>query len=102
MERNEILNYLITKNGYKSYLEIGVAVPEMNFDLIDCELKEGCDPYIDCFSDFGFNGEDAIEEYKKRVTYLMTSDELFESMPEEKKYDIIFSDGDHSELQTKK
>ncbi|MBP5724905.1 MAG: class I SAM-dependent methyltransferase [Bacteroidales bacterium] len=102
MERNEILNYLIAKNGYKSYLEIGVAVPGMNYDLINCELKEGCDPYMDCFFDFGFNGADAIEEYKKRVTYLMTSDELFESMPEEKKYDIIFSDGDHSELQTKK
>ena len=38
--RTDIINYLIWKQGYRSYLEIGLDDPEPNFTKIRCELKE--------------------------------------------------------------
>ena len=103
MAKVEYINQLIKKNGYKTYLEIGVSVPDLNYNLIECETKEGCDPYFDAPYDYGF-GEYAeqLESYRNSVTYLMTSDEMFSRMPAEKKYDIIFIDGDHTEAGSKK
>ena len=43
--RTDIINYLIWKQGYRSYLEIGLDDPEPNFTKIRCELKESVDPY---------------------------------------------------------
>ena len=57
MERKEIINHVIKKYGYQTYLEIGVAIPTMNYDLIECEHKEGCDPYTDDTFDFHYYGE---------------------------------------------
>lgn len=96
----ELINTLIAKNGYKSYLEIGVGNPERNYFLIECEEKECIDPmYIneDTVFEDKFN---AMENLGKCVSYKMTSDEAFEIMPEDKKYDLIFIDGDHSEEQS--
>lgn len=94
MKRTDIINKLIKDNGYKSYLEIGVPDPRRNYYKIDCERKECVDPLID----------DPLEQYdlidtSKWLTYRMTSDEMFESMPEDKKFDIIFIDGLHHEDQ---
>ncbi len=102
MERKEIINHVIKKYGYKTYLEIGVAIPTMNYDLIECEHKEGCDPYTDDTFDFHYYGEEFAEECYKRITYRMTSDEMFASMAPEKKFDFIFIDGLHTEEQVKK
>lgn len=45
--RTEIINHLIRKYGYKTYLEIGVGDPRKNLCLIECEKKTGVDPYFD-------------------------------------------------------
>lgn len=71
--RTEIINYLIKKYGYKSYLEIGIAW-KGNFDLIECEKKTGVDPGYD-------------------TDYRMSSDEFFKINKDV--YDIVFIDGLH-------
>lgn len=75
--RIDIINYLIKKNNYKTYLEIGVQ-NGISFRAIELpvENKVGVDP--DPFS---------------KATVYMTSDEFFEQNL--KKFDIIFIDGLH-------
>jgi hypothetical protein len=78
MTRTEIINGLIEKNNYKSYLEIGVntpAQPGYNWVGVNVPLKHGVDPNVD-------------------TTYKMTSDEFFEKHITQK-YDIVFVDGLH-------
>jgi hypothetical protein len=100
MNRTDIINSLIKKYNYKSYLEIGLDNPNHNYNLIDCELKECVDPY---FEDDHKNGYDNkldkkfMEETLKILTYRMTSDEFFNQ--NKKKYDIIFIDGLHTKEQ---
>jgi hypothetical protein len=78
MTRTEIINGLIKKNNYTSYLEIGVntpAQPGYNWVGVNIPLKHGVDPNVD-------------------TTYKMTSDEFFEKHITQK-YDIVFVDGLH-------
>jgi predicted O-methyltransferase YrrM len=78
MTRTQIINSLIKKNNYKSYLEIGVntpAQPGYNWTNVQVELKHGVDPNVD-------------------TTFKMTSDDFFEKHIKQK-YDIIFVDGLH-------
>lgn len=78
MTRTEIINELIKKNNYKSYLEIGVntpAQPGYNWVGVSAEIKHGVDPNVD-------------------TTFRMTSDEFFKNKINQK-YDIIFIDGLH-------
>lgn len=78
MNRTEILNKLIQKNNFKSYLEIGVNTPNQpgyNWVGVSCETKHGVDPNVD-------------------TTYRMTSDEFFSNHISQK-YDIVFVDGLH-------
>lgn len=86
MEVNEVINYLIDKHNYKSYLEIGVWQGK-TFEQINIENKESCDV------------SDIYWYLDIPITYLMTSDEMFAKMPIDKKYDIIFIDGLHTEEQ---
>lgn len=76
MNRTNVINTLINRHGYRSYLEIGVRNPRDNFDLVECRYKEGVDPAV---SD-------------PRV-HRMTSNEWFDV--DGRRYDIIFIDGDH-------
>jgi len=85
MERIDIINLLIQKNGYKRYLEIGVRNPDHCFNHIRCELKHGVDPGIE--GDFP-------------VTFNVTSDDFFKS--NSSKYDIIFIDGLHIDEQVER
>lgn len=78
MTRSDIINSLIKKHDYKSYLEIGVntpAQPGYNWVNVKIDLKHGVDPEVD-------------------TTYKMTSDEFFEKHISQK-YDFIFVDGLH-------
>jgi hypothetical protein len=85
-ERHEILNFLIEKNDYQTYLEVG-SWYGFTFKKVECEHKECCDP-IKLFSE---------------LTYEMTSDKLFKQLIKEgKKYDIILIDGLHLEHQVDK
>jgi hypothetical protein len=72
--RTELINYIIKKNNYRTYLEIGVADGE-NFRSIQIEHKDGVDP-----------GGGA-------ANYQMSSDEFFSE--NSNTYDIIFIDGLH-------
>ena len=85
MIRTDIINILIQKYGYKSYLEVGTQDPSSNFDKIDIDHKVSIDPFP--------RGE---------VTFVGTSDEYFESITEDIKYDIIFIDGLHHSDQVLK
>jgi len=78
MTRTEIINGLIARYDYKSYLEIGVntpAQPGYNWVGVTAEIKHGVDPNVD-------------------TTYKMTSDDFFEKHVTQK-YDIVFVDGLH-------
>lgn len=78
MTRTELINGLIKKNNYKTYLEIGVntpAQPGYNWVGVEIPVKHGVDPNVN-------------------TTYKMTSDEFFENYISQK-YDIIFIDGLH-------
>ena len=83
MNRTDIINYLIQKNNYKKYLEIGVRDPNSNLNLINVEHKDGVDPAGNC-------------------NYPVTSDEFFENLDPEFRYDIIFIDGLHLDHQVEK
>jgi hypothetical protein len=85
MKRTDIINALIQKYGYKSYLEVGTQDPTSNFDLINAECKVSIDPFP--------RGE---------VTFVGTSDEYFESITDDIKYDIVFIDGLHHNDQVLK
>lgn len=76
MTRYDVINHLIQKNNYLSYLEIGVAEGDC-FKQVMCNIKHSVDPSYP-------------------ATYYMTSDKFFadEIMPGTK-YDIIFIDGEH-------
>lgn len=76
-----LLNEVIAKKGFISYLEIGVHVPANNFDLIKCKFKIGVDP----------NG---------RANFTGTSDEYFKH--NKQSFDCIFIDGLHWSEQVRK
>jgi len=83
MYRYDVINWLIEKYGYKSYLEIGVGDGEC-FEKVKCEGKLGIEP-----------------ELPIRINICpITSDEFFNSiLPNGKWFDIIFIDGEHLEAQ---
>ena len=83
MKRTDIINHLIEKNGYKKYLEIGVRNPDENLNKINVPHKDGVDPAGNC-------------------NYPVTSDEFFEKLDSEFKYDLIFIDGLHLDHQVEK
>ena len=102
MWHDQIIQFLIDKYNYQSYLEIGLDNPNNNYLLINCKYKECVDPYYD---DWGVDANGYMDNNVKRfiedkiLTYHMTSDEMFAQMPEDKKYDIVFIDGYHNEEQ---
>ena len=85
IHQKDTINYIIKLKNYQSYLEIGTDTGT-TFNAINIKEKECCDP---------------IKKINN-LTYHMTSDKLFEQMPKDKKYDIIFIDGLHHEDQVDK
>lgn len=77
-KRYDIINNLISKKGYQSYLEIGCKDDE-TFSKINCKYKVGVDPVS------GGN-------------IRTTSDDFF--LSNKKFFDIIFIDGDHRFFQS--
>ena len=88
MKRTEIINGIIKKHGFKSYLEIGVNDMK-NFNAIECDNKTGVDPNV--------KGENIIT---------VSSDVFFENTYDYKDsgdgFDCVFIDGDHTYKQSKK
>lgn len=75
--KSTIINEIIKKNNYQSYLEIGYQLG-VNFDRVECQHKTAVDPY-------------PLRTCEELL--VMTSDEYFEFPPE--KFDIILIDGSH-------
>jgi hypothetical protein len=82
--RWEIINWLITKRGYESYLEIGVK-DGYCYDRVKCVEKKGID------IDLKTNSQGTMQ---------MSSDDFFSDSKWHEYFDIIFVDGDHREEQT--
>ncbi len=87
LTRTNIINALIKRHGYKSYLEIGVQNKKNNFDLIECEKKMCVDPDLQADAD-----------------YVMTSNDFFDAWygNSQPKIDCIFIDGLHEHEQVKR
>ena len=81
LSRIEIVQRLIDRYGYQSYLEIGVDKGRM-FKSIRCPLKHGVDPR------------------GKIATHSTTSDEFFSTL--DRNYDLVFIDGLHEAEQVKR
>lgn len=98
MDHVDIINYLINKYNYNSYLEIGIGTGE-SYLRVNCKNKECVDPFEKGNPDG--NNSEAVNEFveKNILTYKMTSDKLFETIDSDKKWDIIFIDGLHVEEQ---
>lgn len=80
MLRYDIINFLIKEYGYKRYLEIGVEDGHSIYQ-VNCETVHGVDPA------------------STHATFKLESDEFFNMIKPEIKYDIIFVDGLHVEEQ---
>jgi predicted O-methyltransferase YrrM len=78
VNRTDVLNVLMKRRKYVSYLEIGVRNPRHNFVLVQAARKDGVDP-------------------AGRCSHVMTSDEFFSRC--QTRYDLIFIDGLHTEDQ---
>ena len=90
MTRTDVLNHLAEKYQLKRYLEIGVQVPEINFDKIKCEYKVSVDP-----------------DPNAHATFIETSDRFFGRWMNEElnffnPFDLVFIDGLHTDEQVKK
>ncbi|MCL1785893.1 MAG: glycosyltransferase [Alphaproteobacteria bacterium] len=92
--RTFVINKLIRDNGLKSYLEIGVSNPYVNYLDIRCPKKVSVDPCQVC----EYFTKESIEEFKTFIDFQMTSDEFFAQNKDT--FDIIFIDGDHSYEQS--
>ena len=84
MNRTDIINYLIERYNYKSYLEIGVQYPQSNFFKVNAEYKTEVEPF-------------PVGDWANKNIMPVTSDEWFVDLQE--KYDIIFIDGLHTREQ---
>ena len=82
--RTSIINHLITKNNFNSYLEIGVR-DGRNYNKIMAINKVGVDPN---------------PKFKEKNLFIGTSDEFFKKNSQI--FDIIFIDGLHLEEQVDK
>lgn len=80
MKRYHIINELINKHGFISYLEIGCQLNQ-TFNAVDCQLKVGVDP-------------------ERGGTNRETSDAFFAN--NKMTFDIIFIDGLHTAEQVLK
>ena len=79
MQRTDVINYLIERYNYKSYLEIGVQYPQSNFFKVEIEYKTGVEPY-------------PVADLLHKHIVELTSDMFFKSLEDNVKYDIIFID----------
>lgn len=80
MNRTQLINKLVEYNGFKTYLELGVENPSLNFNNIHVEKKDSVD----------------INPNAKAV-YTMSTDDFFEQLSPIKKYDLVFIDAMHVE-----
>lgn len=76
--RWDVINHLISKNGYNRYLEIGVQDANSNYNKIQAGYKQAVDPM-----------------QRNLEHFVGTSDAYFAQLSAEDMFDIIFIDGLH-------
>jgi hypothetical protein len=86
MTRTEVINYLIEKYNFKSYLEIGVQYPDSNYKKINVETKVGVEPF-------------PLVDMRGLGVMEVDSDKFFDSIAKDKTFDIVFIDGLHTREQ---
>ena len=86
MSRTDIINYVIEKFGFDSYLEIGVQFPDSNYDKIIANGKVGVEPF-------------PVGDWLNLSVVKLTSDAFFKIIEPNVKYDVIFIDGLHTREQ---
>lgn len=84
INRNSVINHLIKKYDYKTYLEIGVYNCS-HFNDVLVEKKYGVDPSPKL--------DDPIYRRWSNNIHLYTSTEFFEILDNNEKFDMIFIDG---------
>lgn len=94
MTRTDLLNHLAEKYNLQRYLEIGVQVPELNFDKIKCKEKIGVDPADDIWPDTGTIFQMTSDQFLDEVAYALGHND--------RQFDLIFIDGLHTAEQVKK
>lgn len=85
MNKTSLIQSLIDKNGYSSYLEIGYGKGD-NFDSINIKHKQAVDP----------NLPDEVPGFKG------ASDEYFNQLDGRTKFSLILIDGDHTAEQVER
>lgn len=105
MTKADLINLIISRRGYRSYLEIGVDAPFNTFNNIRVHSKIGVDPYEDntqCHQWDAGNREAMIQAIEIGLMddfHFKTSDEFFAGVSPEFRIDIAFIDGLHLEDQ---
>ena len=90
MKRTDIINNFIQKLGYNSYLEIGTQNPNGNFNHINIKNKYSVEPFPP--------SELSANDY----SFVGTSDQYFDFISPDTKFDIVFIDGLHHSNQVLK
>ena len=90
MKRTDIINNFIQKLGYNNYLEIGTQNPNGNFNHINIKNKYSVEPFPP--------SELSANDY----SFVGTSDQYFDFISPDTKFDIIFIDGLHHSNQVLK
>ena len=91
--RTDLLNHLVEKYNLQRYLEIGVQVPELNFDRIKVPYKIGVDPDPDAHATFCMTSDDFFQNYG--INYPGNKRDIAIT-------DLVFIDGLHTAEQVKK
>jgi|TARA_R110000796_G_scaffold185580_2_gene302415 hypothetical protein len=84
-ERKDVINYFVKKNGYNSYLEIGLYGAPRTFNDIRCEIKNSVDPNPRANAEFCTTSDHFFEDIENDLSSILP----------DFKWDIIFIDGDH-------
>ncbi len=69
VKRTAILNTLVERYGYRSYLEIGQGHKEDNLQWIDCPIKIGVDPNTNLHATFQMTSDDFFAQNKERADF---------------------------------
>lgn len=100
MNRIKILNSLIAKNNYKTYLEIGVQAGHC-FAGVQCETKIGVDPDPSSAANIHQTSDDFFKSHSEAEIHLVFPDPS-QNVTVPNKFDIIFIDGLHHADQVEK
>lgn len=98
MNRWDIINCFIEKHDFKTYLEIGYY-KGWSFDNVKCFSKTATDPNPSKTEDQQKLPHGTFELQNGEILWKLTSDEFFDRLPEDAKWDIVFIDGLHEAEQ---